>query len=73
MTVAVVVYVIVDIAIDQPENLVSVAGMALYVIFFYITSINPARVSIRLRCDYLAVNCNNSAIYVLSKNNSFFS
>ena len=73
MTVAVVVYIIVDIAIDQPENLVSVAGMALYVIFFYITSINPARVSIRLRCDCLAVSRNNSAISVISENNSFFS
>lgn len=43
--VAVTVYVIVDIAIDHPENLISVAGMCLYVIIFYITSINPARVN----------------------------
>lgn len=42
---AVVAYVIVDIAIDHPGNLVSVAGLALYIIIFYLTSINPARVN----------------------------
>lgn len=41
----VVVYVIIDIALDQPENLISVAGLALYIIIFYITSVNPARVN----------------------------
>ncbi|XP_052250658.1 solute carrier family 28 member 3-like isoform X5 [Dreissena polymorpha] len=45
VTVGVVVYVIIDIVIDHPENLVSVAGVALYIIIFYFTSINPAKVN----------------------------
>ncbi|XP_052800358.1 solute carrier family 28 member 3-like [Mya arenaria] len=45
VVVGVVTYVIIDIAIDQPANLISVAGMVLYIIIFYIFSINPAKVN----------------------------
>lgn len=41
---AIVVYVIIDVAIDHPQNLMSVAGLALYVIIFYVFSKNPAKV-----------------------------
>ncbi|XP_045168651.2 solute carrier family 28 member 3-like [Mercenaria mercenaria] len=43
--VTVIVYVILDIAIDHPQNLISVAGLILYILIFYITSVNPARVN----------------------------
>ncbi|KAK3578737.1 hypothetical protein CHS0354_010118 [Potamilus streckersoni] len=39
-----IVYIILDVAIEQPRNLVSVAGLALYIIIFYFTSTNPAKV-----------------------------
>ncbi|XP_053373013.1 solute carrier family 28 member 3-like [Mercenaria mercenaria] len=41
----VVAYIVIDIAIDHPQNLISVAGLVLYIIIFYITSVNPARVN----------------------------
>ncbi|WAQ94209.1 S28A1-like protein [Mya arenaria] len=40
-----VVYVVLDIAIEQPENLVSVAGLAIFLLIFYLTSVNPAMVN----------------------------
>ncbi|KAK3588470.1 hypothetical protein CHS0354_004684 [Potamilus streckersoni] len=40
-----VVYIILDVAIEKPKNLVSVAGLALYIIIFYFTSTNPAKVN----------------------------
>ena len=40
----IVVYVIVDVAIEHPKNLISVAGLVLCILVFYITSINPAKV-----------------------------
>ncbi|XP_063422699.1 solute carrier family 28 member 3-like [Mytilus trossulus] len=40
----IVVYVIINIAIDHPENLIAAAGVALYIIIFYVTSVNPAQV-----------------------------
>lgn len=43
--VAIVVYVVLDIAIDHPQNLVSVAGLIIYVLVFYVTSVNPAKVN----------------------------
>ena len=44
--VAIVVYVVLDIAIDHPQNLVSVAGLIIYVLVFYVTSVNPAKVTL---------------------------
>lgn len=43
--IAIAVYVIIDIAIDHPQNLISVAGLALYIVIFYVTSANPAKVN----------------------------
>lgn len=40
----IVVYIIVEVAIDRPENLIPAVGVVLYVVIFYVTSINPARV-----------------------------
>ncbi|XP_078321015.1 solute carrier family 28 member 3-like [Crassostrea virginica] len=42
---AIAIYVIVDVAIDNPQSLMSLAGLALYIIIFYCTSINPAKVN----------------------------
>ncbi|KAL4221946.1 hypothetical protein ACF0H5_017997 [Mactra antiquata] len=42
--IAIVAYIIVDIAIDHPGNLISVAGLVLYLLIFYVTSVNPAKV-----------------------------
>ncbi|KAL3832315.1 hypothetical protein ACJMK2_023969 [Sinanodonta woodiana] len=39
-----VVYIVLDVAIENPRNLISVAGLALYIIIFYFTSTNPAKV-----------------------------
>lgn len=48
---AIVIYVIIDVAIDHPRNLLSVAGLALYVIIFYLFSVNPAKVRVPLMND----------------------
>ena len=40
-----VIYVIVEIAIKSPRNLISIAGMAVFILVFYIFSHNPAKVS----------------------------
>ena len=37
-------YIIYDVLIDYPQNAVSIAGLALYIIIFYIFSKNPAKV-----------------------------
>lgn len=42
---AVVIYVIIDIAIERPSNLISVAGLLIYIILFYLTSVNPTKVN----------------------------
>lgn len=42
-----VVFVIVDIAIDQPENLISAFGLFVFIFVFFIFSKNPAKVSFR--------------------------
>ncbi|KAL4220153.1 hypothetical protein ACF0H5_020565 [Mactra antiquata] len=41
----VAIYVTIDIAITQPRNLVSLAGLLVYLFLFYITSVNPARIN----------------------------
>lgn len=40
-----IVYIIVAIAIPSPRNLVSLLGLAMFIILFYVFSHNPARVS----------------------------
>ncbi|XP_060066975.1 solute carrier family 28 member 3-like [Ylistrum balloti] len=40
----IVVYIIVDVVVDHPENLIAVSGQAIYVIIFYIFSISPGKV-----------------------------
>ncbi|KAJ8301083.1 hypothetical protein KUTeg_020070 [Tegillarca granosa] len=42
-----IIYIIVAIAIPSPRNLVSLLGLALFIILFYIFSHNPARVKWR--------------------------
>lgn len=37
-------YIIVDVLLDYPENAVSIAGLAIYIILFYVFSKNPAKV-----------------------------
>lgn len=39
------VYIIIDVAMEHPENLMSLAGLFVYLLIFYITSVNPARVN----------------------------
>lgn len=43
--IAVAVYIIIDIAIEHPKNLISVAGLVIYILIFYFTSKNPAKVN----------------------------
>ncbi|XP_061179839.1 solute carrier family 28 member 3-like [Saccostrea echinata] len=40
-------YIIYDVLLDYPQNAVSIAGLALYIIIFYIFSKNPAKVKWR--------------------------
>ncbi|OWF42578.1 solute carrier family 28 member 3-like [Mizuhopecten yessoensis] len=37
-------YIIFDVAIDHPQNLIAVAGQAIYIIIFFVFSISPAKV-----------------------------
>ncbi|KAL5006492.1 hypothetical protein ScPMuIL_015298 [Solemya velum] len=39
-----VVYITIDVLVDHPGNLVSVGGLAVFLILFYLTSTNPAKV-----------------------------
>ncbi|KAL5007441.1 hypothetical protein ScPMuIL_016247 [Solemya velum] len=39
-----VVYITIDVLVDHPGNLVSVGGLAVFIILFYLTSTNPAKV-----------------------------
>lgn len=39
------IYVIVEIALKTPNNLISLSGMVFFILLFYIFSYNPARVS----------------------------
>ncbi|KAL3831924.1 hypothetical protein ACJMK2_023614 [Sinanodonta woodiana] len=39
------IYIIIDIAIEQPRNLISVVGLLLYILIFYVTSVNPAKIN----------------------------
>lgn len=45
---AIAIFVLVDIAKDNPQSLMSLAGLAIYIILFYITSFNPAKVGCRV-------------------------
>lgn len=45
---AIAIFVLVDIAKDNPQSLMSLAGLGLYIILFYITSFNPAKVGGRV-------------------------
>ena len=38
------VYIVIDVAIDSPKNLISLAGLAVFIIIFFITSTNPSKV-----------------------------
>ena len=37
-------YIVIDVAIDSPRNLISLAGLAVFIIIFFITSTNPSKV-----------------------------
>uniref|UniRef100_A0A8W8LSQ9 Solute carrier family 28 member 3 n=1 Tax=Magallana gigas TaxID=29159 RepID=A0A8W8LSQ9_MAGGI len=45
--IALAAYIIYDILLDYPQNAISVAGLALYIIIFYVFSKNPAKVKWR--------------------------
>lgn len=45
--IALAAYIIYDVLLDYPQNAISVAGLALYVIIFYVFSKNPAKVKWR--------------------------
>ena len=45
-------YIIYDVLIDYPQNAVSIAGLALYIIIFYIFSKNPAKVQYIFRDQF---------------------
>lgn len=44
--IALAAYIIYDVLLDYPQNAISVAGLALYIIIFYVFSKNPAKVCI---------------------------
>ncbi|KAL5006302.1 hypothetical protein ScPMuIL_015108 [Solemya velum] len=44
VTIFLVVYITIDVLVDHPGNLVSVGGLAVFIILFYLTSTNPAKV-----------------------------
>ena len=44
--VSIVTLLIVLVALDTPENLISLAGLAGFIIVGWITSVNPARVGL---------------------------
>ncbi|KAJ8320515.1 hypothetical protein KUTeg_002102 [Tegillarca granosa] len=39
-----IVYIIIDVALENPSNLTSVGGMAAYLVIMYLTSTNPSKV-----------------------------
>ncbi|XP_062608399.1 solute carrier family 28 member 3-like [Saccostrea cucullata] len=45
--VALTAYIVVDVLLDYPQNALSIAGLAIYIIIFYIFSKNPAKVNWR--------------------------
>uniref|UniRef100_A0A8W8LTB1 Sodium/nucleoside cotransporter n=1 Tax=Magallana gigas TaxID=29159 RepID=A0A8W8LTB1_MAGGI len=45
--IALAAYIIYDVLLDYPQNAISVAGLALYIIIFYVFSKNPAKVKWR--------------------------
>ncbi|KAK3103289.1 hypothetical protein FSP39_018224 [Pinctada imbricata] len=46
-TVFAIVYIIVDIALKTPRNLISLAGIAIFILLFFVFSFNPAKVKWR--------------------------
>lgn len=48
---AIAIFVLVDIAEDNPQSLMSLAGLAIYIFLFYITSFNPAKVRGRVESN----------------------
>ena len=50
--VAIVTLLIVLVALDTPENLISLAGLAGFIVVGWITSVNPARVGLVSSCLY---------------------
>ena len=40
-----VVFIIIDVALDNPEYLIALAGQAIFILLFFLFSINPAKVS----------------------------
>ena len=47
----VVTFVIADVAIKRPENLISALGMCVFVLVFYVFSYSPSQVSVT--CVYI--------------------
>ena len=62
----VVTFVIADVAIKRPENLISALGMCVFVLVFYVFSYSPSQVSVtcvyiyicpRFLCDVFSIVC----------------
>lgn len=47
LTIGFIVYIVVDVAVDRPENLISLAGMVVFISLFFIFSYNPSKVKWR--------------------------
>ncbi|KAL5007825.1 hypothetical protein ScPMuIL_016631 [Solemya velum] len=47
LTVAILIYVIVTIAVHTPRNLISLGGMVMFVLVFFVTSAHPSQVKVR--------------------------
>ncbi|CAL1538783.1 unnamed protein product [Lymnaea stagnalis] len=47
LTIGFIVYIVVDVALDRPENLISLAGMVVFIALFFIFSYNPSKVKWR--------------------------
>ena len=45
VAIALIVYIVLDIAIDSPRNLISLGGLFTFIAIFYITSTSPSKVS----------------------------
>ena len=53
--ISIVTLLVVLVALDTPDNLMSLAGLAAFILLAWVTSVNPARVSVVLPWGVLYV------------------
>ena len=58
---ALLTYIVIDIAVDSPRNLISVVGLLVFILIFYITSTNPSKV-----CENRRHSLNKYVVYLPS-------